>query len=446
MVVKAERLGSELIDAIFERAREKLSSDDAAQFESFLRQYYRWVPPEDIARRSEEELYGAALAHWKLARRRRAGETNLRVLNPSHDEDGWQSPRTVVQIVSDDMPFVVDSVTMELGREGHSIDLVIHPVILVRRDEGGRLIEVLEPEAEAADAVPESVLQAEVVREPGSERLEELRAAVERVLNEVRAAVEDWKRMRDRMLELAKSLESAPDPDRAPEIGEAAAFLKWVADDHFTFLAYREYDLVSEDDGEGVRPIEDSALGVLRLRGSTSFKALRPKALTLARSPHPLILTKANSRATVHRPAYLDYIGIKRFDDEGKVIGECRFLGLYTSAAYRASPRDIPLLRGKVQAVLDRAAFPHASHDEKALIEILETYPRDSLLQMDQDELFEIAIGLLGLGERPWVRLFVWRDPLDRFALDRDRRIGPDVRFRGDGGEGVGCGPRDLRQ
>ncbi len=417
MAVKAERVGSELVEAVLERIREELSEDEAALCEPWVRQYYRWVPPEDLARRSEEELYGAAVAHWRLARSRRPGEAKLRVLNPTSECDGFESPRTVAQIVSHDMPFIVDSVTIELGREGHSIDLVIHPVIRVRRDPEGRMLEVLEPDVEASDATAESVLQAELVREPDEERLEQLRDGIQRVLDEVRATVEDWHPMRDKMRELAAGL------DRNEE---AAAFLSWVADGHFTFLAYREYDLLEHGHDVGVEAIEGSGLGVLRRRPASSFKRLRPKAVELARRPNPLILTKANSRSTVHRPAYLDYIGVKRFGEHGEVVGEHRFLGLYTSAVYRISPREIPVLRGKVETVLERAALPLGSHDEKALIEILQTLPRDSLLQIAEDELFELAIGLLALGERPWVRLFVWSDPLDRFVsclvtIPRDR-------------------------
>ncbi len=426
MAVKAERLGSELVEAVLERIREELPEDEAALCEPFVRQYYRWVPAEDLARRSEDELYGSGVAQWRLARIRRPGETNLRVLNPTVERDGFQSPRTVAQIVSDDMPFIVDSVTIELGREGHSIDLVIHPVIKVRRDAAGRMLEVIASDAEAPDAIAESVLHAEVVREPDPERLEQLRAGIERVLDEVRAAVEDWRQMRDRMLELAAGLERGAPRNGSAEVGEAVAYLKWVADGHFTFLAYREYDLVGRGGQVGVEAIEGSGLGILRLRPASSFKPLRPNAIELARSRNPLILTKANSRATVHRPAYLDYIGVMRFGEHGEVVGEHRFLGLYSSTAYRTSPLEVPVVRGKVQAVLKRAAFPPASHDGKDLLEILQTLPRESLLQITADQLFEIAIGLLGLGERPWVRLFVWSDPLDRFVsclvtIPRDR-------------------------
>ncbi|HEY2161583.1 MAG TPA: hypothetical protein VGH24_09775 [Solirubrobacteraceae bacterium] len=240
MALKTEGLGSELIDAICERVREEFSEDEAALCEPFVRQYYRWVPPDDLARRSEDELYGIATTHWKLARVRKDGEPSLRVLNPTADRDAWESARTVVQVVSDDMPFIVDSVTMEVGRQGHSIDLVIHPVIVVRRDQDGRMIEVLDPDVRAPDAIAESVLGAELLREPDADRLEQLRAGIEHVLEEVRAAVEDWQPMRERMLGLAEGLLGSH-PDDASEL-EVVEFLRWVSNGHFTYLGYREYD------------------------------------------------------------------------------------------------------------------------------------------------------------------------------------------------------------
>ena len=268
MAVKAERLGSELVAPVLDRIREELDEDEAALGEPFVREYYRWVPSEDLARRSESELYGAAVAHWRLAFVRRPGETKLRVLNPTPERDGWECPRTVAQIVSDDMPFIVDSVTIELAREGYSIDLEINPVIKVRRDASGRMIEVLEPDAEAPDSSPESVLMAELVREPDTGRLEQLAARIERVLDEVRATVEDWHPMREKMLDLAAGLHRNQ---------EAAAFLRWVADDQFTFLAYREYDLLEEGGEVGVKPIAGSGLGVLRLRGSRRSSRCAPR-------------------------------------------------------------------------------------------------------------------------------------------------------------------------
>jgi glutamate dehydrogenase len=427
MAVKTESLETELIDSVCARIRKKGSAEQAAQTEAFTRQYYHWVPPDDLADRNADDLYGAALAHWRLALDRAPGEAKVRVYNPDPERDGWSSPHTVVEVVSDDMPFLVDSITMALGREGYGIDLVIHPVLHVRRDDKGHLCEMLEPGAADSAGIPESLLHAEVTREPDRERRERLRAAVERVLNEVSAVVEDWGPMRDQLEKIVEGLESVPPPaiDRA-EVEEAKQFLEWLADDHITFLGYREYDFVTKNGKTGPDVREDTGLGILRGSPERQFTPLSEKALKLARAPHLLVITKANSRATVHRPSYLDYVGVKQFSEDGEVVGERRFLGLFTHLAYKESPQRIPLLRGKVRAVLDGAGFEPGSHDFKALVQILEGYPRDSLFQMEPDELFEIAMGILQLGERQRLRLFVRRDPLDRFmdclvCMPRDR-------------------------
>jgi glutamate dehydrogenase len=419
-------LEAELIDVLRARVLESMPSAQVPACSEFVRQYYHWVPAEDLADRSDSDLYGAAISHWAAARRREPGQSKVRVYNPDADRDGWHSGHTVVQIVSDDMPFIVDSVTMELSRQGHGIELLIHPVMRVRRDHRGELIALLKPGEPASDAIAESVIHAEIEREPDRDRLAALLTAIERVLVQVRAAVGDWQAMRERMLALARELSVRPARVDRAELEEAQAFLQWLSHDHFTFLGYREYELVSDSDHAGLRAHPGSGLGILREPPASPYTELGTRALELARSPHLLLIIKANSRSTVHRSGYLDYIGVKRFDGDGQVTGERRFLGLYTTAAYKASPHQIPLLRGKVATVMARAGFPPDSHDAKALIEILESFPRDSLFQTGIDDLFKVAIGVLGLGERQRVRLFVRRDQLDRFiscllCIPRDR-------------------------
>ncbi len=429
MAVKTGELESELIEAVIDRVRDRLPDAEAGMAESFVRQYYHWVPSSDLAGRSEEDLYAVAIAHWELAQQRRPHEAKVRVYDAGHDADGENGSSTFIDLVSDDMPFIVDSVTMELSRLGGTLGLVIHPVIRVRRDADGRLIGVLEPQEDANDGQAESILHAEVSREHDPSRLAELTRAMERVLEEVDAAVADWQAMRGRMLELAEGLGRSPGAARAAgplELEEAMAFLRWVADDHFVLLGYREYDLRDPGGDAQLEAVAGSGLGILRGPPAQPRKSLTARAAALARGPQPLVLTKANSVATIHRPARLDYIGVKRFDADGRVLGEHRFLGLYTTSAYRAGALTTPVVREKVRYVLDRASFPSGSHDAKALLEILESYPRDSLLQVPAEDMFEIAMGLLGLGERPRVRLFVWRDPLDRFVaclvtIPRDR-------------------------
>src|SRR5215210_2414637 len=407
----------ELLDKVVERVREQLPEDQAPQVEEFVRQYYAWITPEDLAERSPIDLYGAAVAHWSFARQRSPGMAKIRVYNPQFEEHGWQSTHTVLEIVTDDMPFLVDSTRMGVNRQGHAIHLILHPIMKVRRDGEGRLVEVLAPDEE--DAISESVIHVELDRQTEPDVLQDLYDCIERVLEQVRAAVDDWPEMRERVHGLVAELEEEPPPVEDDDLAEAGAFLEWIVDDHFTFLGYREYELLTEDGEDVLRSVPGTGLGILRQTSekpiSHSFAKLPPEARKLAHEPHLLNLTKANSRATIHRPSYMDYVGIKRFDAEGNVTGERRFIGLYTFFAYSSSALEIPIVRRKVRYVLERAGFPAASHYEKDLIEILETYPRDELFQISKEELFEISMGILHLQERQRVRLFVRRDAYGRF-------------------------------
>jgi glutamate dehydrogenase len=413
-----------VLDATVARVRECIDRAEADQVERFVRRYYEHVAPEDIVGRRDLDLTGAALAHWGLMRVRMPGEIKVHVYSPNMEEHGWECPHTVVETVVDDMPFLVDSVSMELIRHETAIHLVIRPILDVQRDDEGRLLAV-----DSGEGRPESLIHVEIDRQTDSAVLEQLRDDLLRVLGDVRAAVEDWPAMRRRAGEIEAELAESrlPGPEEA---AEARELLAWMEEGHFIFLGYGEYDIGREGDEDVLRPLPGSGLGILREIGerpvSASFQQLPPTVRKLAREKNLLTLTKANSRATVHRPSYLDYVGVKRFDASGEVSGEGRFLGLYTHTAYRASPWEIPVLRRKVQRVLDRSGLPKGSHDHKALIDILETYPRDELFQISEDELYEIALGILHLGERQRVRLFVRRDTFDRFLsclvyLPRDR-------------------------
>jgi glutamate dehydrogenase len=438
--VNVKHVDGALIDTACSQVREHLSEADAVQAEEFIRQYYRWVAPEDIADRSPLDVYGLALSHFNLLREREPGQTKVHVYNPEFDAHGWQSTHTAVEIVTDDMPFLIDSVGMELNRRGFGVHLIIHPVLVVRRDDGGRLLEVLPSSARnGGRAGAESVIHAEVERQTDPAELDALRGHLLRVIGEVRAAVEDWSEMRRRALDVVRELEQSPPRLPAEEVAETKAFLSWLEDDNFTFLGFREYEVVQEEGEVRVATVAGSGLGILRQGGrsesSRGFDDLPPGVRSRALEPYLLNLTKANSRATVHRSAYLDYVGVKRFDGSGRVVGERRFLGLYTHTAYHSRPNEIPILRRKVGEVLARAAFPHGSHNEKALIQILETHPRDELFQTSVDQLFEIAMGILYLGERQRMRLFVREDtfgrslsclvfvPRDRFNTENRRRI-----------------------
>ena len=385
--------------------------------------YYRHVPDDDIASRRPEDLLGAMVSHVELASDRPIGTARVRVHTPTDDTDGWSCGGPVVEIVTDDMPFLVDSVAAELTRLGRALRLVIHPVLTARRDVAGALEEV----SADGEGVRESWIHAEITR--GAVPAAEIEAALRRVLSDVREAVEDWPRMRAKALEAADQLEEHPPAGiAADQAGESAALLRWVADDNFTFLGYREYDLVSDDGRDRLRSVPGTGLGILRADPDHTREVayLSEPVAARAREPRILVLTTANSRSTVHRPSYLDYIGVKRFDDAGRVIGEQRFLGIYAASTYAQSVREIPVLRAKVAEVLADLDVEPSSHTGKEVMQFLETYPREELFQVDSPELAPVALAVHQMAERRQTRLFVRRDPYGRFMscfvyLPRDR-------------------------
>lgn len=418
MSTKATGAGraSERLEEVLKIIQAKVAdAASAGQLSAFVREYFGQVDPEDLAERQAADLYGAAMSHWSYARRREPGQAKVRVFNPSIAEHGWQSTHTIIEIVNDDMPFLVDSVTMEVNRHGLTLHLIIHPLIGVKRDAQGQLTDV-----GAGDSQRESFIHVEVDRVADPKQLEALTADLARVLGDVRAAVADWHKMQQRVLDIVGQLEKQAPPIPSEELSEDLAFLRWLADGHFTFLGHRSHDLVAQGSDDTLRTVPGSGLGILRESAKdpgVAFAALPPRVRALARLPQLLVITKSTSRSTVHRPGYLDYIGIKRFDAAGQVVGEDRFLGLFTHTAYSASPVDIPLLRKKVADVLLRAGLPPASHSGKALVNILDTYPRDELFQTGGDELLATAVGVLHLEERQRFRLFVRSEPYERFVV-----------------------------
>ena len=410
--LRAERLGE-----VIALVRSKLPANQRATLEAFVQQYFGQVDPEDLAERPLADLYGAALSHWNFARKRDAGQARVRVFNPTLAEHGWQSTHTIIEIVNDDMPFLVDSVTMEVNRHGLTLHLIIHPLVTAERAADGTLRGLAQ--AGAAGARSESFIHVEVDRLSDAARLEALAEDVARVLADVRLAVTDWRAMQKCLLAIVEGLDEHPAPIPPDELAEGRAFLLWLADNHFTLLGHRAHDLVVVDGADALKIVPDSSLGILReaqpKEVATGFGALPPEVRAYARRPELLVVTKSTSRSTVHRPGYLDYVAVKRFDAEGRVCGEDRFLGLFTSTAYSAKPADIPLLRRKAAGVVARAGLAPGSHAGKALVNILENYPRDELFQTTEDELLRTAMGILHLGERQRFRLFVRRDPFERF-------------------------------
>ena len=326
----------------------------------------------------------------------------------------------ILEIVNDDMPFLVDSVMGELKERGIEIHLVAHPIIAVERDKGGKLTGLPVQERGKGGAARESFIHIHVGRIDDAQKRAEIITAIEGVLTDVRLCVQDWKAMLARVSGVIADLKQNPPPIPEDDIAEAIQFLEWLADNNFTLLGVRDYALAGK--GQDLEPLLESGLGILRghdtpvLKKGGQVVTITPQLQAFFNEPKTLIVTKANVRSRVHRRVYLDYIGVKRFDADGNPAGECRIVGLFTSTAYTRSTRAIPYLRRRVDAVLKRAGFDPEAHSGKALANVLESFPRDELFQIDDDTLYQHAMAILQLEERPRVRVLAHRDRYDRFV------------------------------
>ncbi|MFC3501009.1 NAD-glutamate dehydrogenase [Micromonospora krabiensis] len=399
---------------------------------TLVSRFWRFAPDEELIGFTAEEMLDAARAHRELAAQRVPGELKLRI----HEPDAEQH-HSVIEIVTDDMPFLVDSVTALLNSYHLDVHLLVHPLLVVRREPLGRLTEVaadVEPDDAIAGDLVESWMRIEIDPVRDAAERDRLRRELQRVLTDVREAVEDWPKMRQRALAMADELAAARTSDNRPpvpekDITDSVELLRWLAQDHFTFLGYREYRLVEGgSDGPALEAVLGTGLGILRQDApdARSLSSMTPEAHEKVLEKRLLIITKANSRATVHRSAYLDYIGFKVFNEAGEVVGERRFLGLFSTAAYRTSVRELPVVRRKVAEVLDRSGLSMRSHSGKDLLQILETYPRDELFQIKTDDLYHAVIGVLRMAGRRQLRVFLRRDAYGRFIscliyLPRDR-------------------------
>ena len=406
----------ELIDRISVQARRRRSRRLPVAPDRFVRFFYHGVSELDLVQRSDTDLAGAAMAQLALGRIRRPGRPTVRVFNPDPDRDGFASSHTLIVVITDDMPFLVDSLGIVCSQSDRAIHLLAHPVFAVVRDRRGKLTDLLLDDVPAGARL-ESWQLIEVDRENDPRRLVALEKRIRSSLDDVRCATGDWLHMRKKAKEIVSELGQLTARQRSSETIETKALLEWMEDKHFTFLGYREYRLKRGRAHDLLQPITKTGLGLMRpgRQRKVHSVVLKGEVRAFARSSSPLLITKANSFATVHRATYLDYVGIKTFDAAGRVTGERRFVGLWTSSAYSRSPTEIPVLRHKVQSVIDHFGLKPSSHDSKAVAHALETFPRDELFQASVADLVRLVRGVVNLYERAQVRLFVRRDLFQRF-------------------------------
>ncbi|HTK60845.1 MAG TPA: NAD-glutamate dehydrogenase domain-containing protein, partial [Pseudonocardia sp.] len=386
--------------------------------------YFRHSPTDDLALVEPEKLVDAVREHRRLAERRGPGRPIVRLRDSS---DGSVS---IVEIVTDDMPYLVESVLSGMSRAGVSVRRVLHPIVVLRRSVTGELDEVLvdaDPARPTDGTLAESWMHIETDPVVDPDIRARLGSDLERVLADVRDVVEDTDRMLHAAREVARGLREDPPPLDATLVADIAELLDWFVDGHVTFLGYRRYELDTSSDRPEVKPVLASGLGVLRGDSLTSqFFAPGSDAVERATSKDLLLLSQASSPSRVSRPAYPDYVSVKIFDADGNVTGEHRFLGLLSVAALYESVLDIPVIASRVRRAIQRAGFPLESYSGQRMLEVISAYPREELFRATADELHDTVLGVMSLAERRRVRLFLRRDAYHRYFsclvyLPRDR-------------------------
>ncbi len=404
-------------------AREKMNPAQVALFIQFTEHLYATASYEDLTAHDSADLFGASVSFWNEVYIREPKQVKLRIFNPKCEDRGWQSSHTIIELVQDDMPFLVDSLLMELNRR----EMMVHSIyntgaFKVLRDKENKIIEIFSMGTDEKSAGNEALIFIEIDRISDAATLSDLECSFQRILHDVRLCVEDWQDIMDKVDETVQGLAKLPvAAANKAALAESVEFLKWLCSSHFTFMGWREYKLLKDESDDWIlKPIVGTGLGVLREfdvnKISRQFSKLPPKAKSIILDKNIYIESlKTNRLATVHRHAYTDQIEIKVFDESGNVVGVRRIIGLYTSVAYNSRPYAIPLLRQKVKAVMQDSRLSPAGHAGKALLNILETLPRDDLFQSSPEELLELSLGILQMQERRRISLFVRGDIFGRF-------------------------------
>lgn len=412
----------ELLEQLLTHLKHKVPQKQATSCVEFARQFYGSLAMEDLEEWGVDDLCGAAVNFWRFVQYRKKNEIKINIYNPDFEQFGWQTTHTVIEVLCDDIPFLVDSLRLVISRMGFALHLIIHLGNLkVIRGRNNRITSVLpqHSDLQSDEILREAPILFEIDRQTDPKVLKQLHSNFMLAIEETSASVADWQAMRERIKASIDEIKVLPKSLDQIEVRETEAFLTWIENHHFTFLGVRDYVLNKSDDEIRLETVPGTGLGILRenLNSDDVFyiSAMGPAAEELMLSPQILIISKTSSLANVHRDTYTDYIGIKRFNSQGEVIGERRVLGLYTAVAYNTNSKNIPFLRHKVTGVMEKADMAPGSHAGKALLNILDTLPRDDLFQASEDELLEIVMGIFYMQERRRIRMFARVDCFHRF-------------------------------
>ena len=410
---------SVILKNVAQLIKKKVPQDTAALVEQFSTLLYGNISSLDLLDRNDSDMYGATLSLWSTLNQHTDNTPIIHVFNPSVSKNGWKSSHTIIEVIVKDMPFLVDSIRIALNRLGLSPHLMLSLPLKLVRGENNNIIQLASSvDTKIKASSEESVFFIEIDRQSSNAELTTIKEELLSVVEDITLTVNDWQPMLNQFDTVLKNINKASLPGTKQDKADTVEFLNWLATNHFTFMGYRSYDIATVQGGIELVANIKSSLGLMKNSGTTSnrlISSFNESGREVALGKNHLILTKTNSRSRVHRPAQLDYIGIKRFDDKGNVIGEERFIGLFGSAYYTNSALDLPLIKTKVQNVCDSSGFAKGTHAYKTLINILETYPRDEILQSNVNELLQNVLGILQMQERDYCGLFVRRDVFNRF-------------------------------
>ncbi|KMT64797.1 NAD-glutamate dehydrogenase [Catenovulum maritimum] len=408
---------SVLLENVEKLINSKIDSKHVDLVNQLSRLIYRDISREDLTDRNDSDLYGAVVSLWHTLNDYDNAHPIINVFNPGLANNGWQSNHTVVEIVTADIPFLVDSIRLAFTHLNITSHWLLHQSIRLEHDKSKKISQISQ-NGQASKAHRTAVFMIEIDRQSCEQDLAKIKRSICAVIDQVTLAVEDWKAMVDKCKSIIKELDSLPDKIESSQISEAKAYLNWLIKDKYTFMGYREYDLAAVSGGYKLSRVQASSLGLMKAsKGSDTrlLSELPSSAKAEALSQNLMILTKTNSKSVVHRSAYMDYVGIKKFDSKGKVIGEHRFIGLYSSDFYNDSALDIPLVQHKIKRVLGQTGFQTSSHAYKAIVNILETYPREEILHAKEDEIQQISLGIMQMQERGVAKLFIRKDIFGRY-------------------------------
>jgi glutamate dehydrogenase len=410
-----------LPDVIAERAGPERA--DAAR--GFARTYLRRLSVDGAGGIPDEDLVCEVLGAFAFASAREGDAVSVRAFNPTREEHGYEPLGSVVETNSEDLPFLVDSVTAEIEARGLEAVRLRHPIVGVQRAAGGRIVAIQHPRDAARR---ESVMHFDLDRRLGDEELRDLEAGVRRVLDAVRASVRDFPAMTRRVEDMAELAREGSGRYPADEIREVADFLGWLLRGNFVLLGARDYAFA---DGE-VRVVDGSGLGILAGDDRSAFAApvkldsLPDAVRERIAGGDLLIVSKTNSTSPVHRRERMDYVGVRRVGPDGESLGERRLLGLFTTKAYAEPASETPVLHRKLRQALDAEDLIEGSHDYKAAVAVFDSFPKDELFAARVEDLHRAVVALMELEGSDRVRLLGRREPDGRSAslivsVPRDR-------------------------